>query len=110
MNEKIEGFFDVCRGRGLTGKQGVLIPVSNVKHLMLRHDVVEACRAGQFAIYPITTIDEGIALLTGAPAGARAADGSYPEGTINRRVDERLQAFAEARRKFGAEVGDSRAG
>lgn len=110
VNEKIEGFFDVCRGRGLTGKQGVLIPVSNVKHLMLRHDVVEACRAGQFAIYPITTIDEGISLLTGVPAGTRAADGSYPEGTINRRVDDRLQAFAEARRKFGAEVRDSRAG
>ena len=110
VNEKIEGFFDVCRGRGLTGRQGVLIPVSNVKHLMLRHDVVEASRAGTFAIYPITTIDEGIALLTGVPAGVRGADGVYPEGTINRRVDDRLQGFAEARRRFGASGNDSRAG
>ena len=66
VNEKIEGFFDVCRARGLTGTQGVLIPQANVQHLMLREDVIEACAAGRFAIYPIATVDEGIALLTGA--------------------------------------------
>ena len=71
VNEKIEGFFDICRARGLTGHQGVLIPKANVQHLMLRQDVLDACAAGSFAVYPIGTIDEGIALLTGRPAGGR---------------------------------------
>src|SRR6185295_18698384 len=80
VNEKIEGFFDICRARGLTGTQGVLIPQANVQHLMLRKDVIEACAAGRFAIYSIATVDEGIALLTGLPSGARDADGDYPLG------------------------------
>ena len=71
VNEKIEGFFDVCAARGLTGTQGVLIPHSNAQHLMLRADVVEACAAGRFAVYPIRTIDQGIQLLTGRAAGER---------------------------------------
>jgi lon-related putative ATP-dependent protease len=100
VNEKIEGFFDICRTRGLTGTQGVLIPQANVQHLMLRHDVVEACAEGRFAVYPISTIDEGIALLTGVPAGVRGDDGSYPAGSINRRVEDRLRAFASIRRSF----------
>ena len=79
VNEKIEGFFDICRARGLTGNQGVLIPKANVQHLMLRRDVVEACAAGKFAIYPVTTIDEGIALLTGLAAGERGSDGVLPD-------------------------------
>lgn len=103
VNEKIEGFFDICHKRALTGLQGVLIPQSNVQHLMLRKDVIEACAAGRFNIYPIATIDEGIALLTGRPAGQRGADGSYPPDTINRRVEDRLRAFANVRRNF---VGD----
>jgi predicted ATP-dependent protease len=98
-NEKIEGFFDICKARGLTGSQGVMIPASNVRHLMLRADVVEACAAGQFSIWPIETIDQGIALLTGKPAGERGADGLYPEGSINRAVEERLKHFAELRKK-----------
>jgi predicted ATP-dependent protease len=101
VNEKIEGFFDICNARGLTGKQGVLIPQANVQHLMLRQDVIEACAAGRFAVYPVSTIDEGIALLTGHAAGARDADGNYSFDSINRRVEERLRAFANIRRSFG---------
>jgi lon-related putative ATP-dependent protease len=101
VNEKIEGFFDICKARGLTGTQGVVIPQANVQHLMLRRDVVEACAERKFAIYPVKTIDEGIALLSGMPAGERGADGSFPEGSINRRVEDRLRAFAKIRRTFG---------
>ncbi|GAB4355910.1 MAG: ATP-binding protein [Kiloniellaceae bacterium] len=101
VNEKIEGFFDICKQRGLSGAQGVLIPAVNQKHLMLRQDVVEAVAAGQFHIYAVETIDEGIELLTGTPAGSRGADGRFPEGTVNRRVEDRLIAFAEARRRYG---------
>ena len=103
VNEKIEGFFDLCRARGLTGTQGVLIPKTNVQHLMLRPDVVEACAAGKFAIYPVTAIDEGIALLTGLAAGERGTDGGYPTGSVNRLVEDRLRSFASIRKSFGRE-------
>jgi lon-related putative ATP-dependent protease len=106
-NEKIEGFFDVCQERGLTGDQGVLIPAANIKHLMLREDIVAAAEKGTFAIYPIATIDEGIEVLTGMPAGTREGTTPFPEGSINRRVEDRLIALADARRKFG--VGDGSA-
>jgi len=106
VNEKIEGFFDVCRLRGLTGKQGVLIPESNRKHLMLRRDIVEAAREQKFHIYAVSTIDEGIALLTGLEAGARAADGRFPDGTINARVEAKLSQFAEMRKSFGRAVSE----
>jgi predicted ATP-dependent protease len=102
-NEKIEGFFDLCNARGLTGAQGVLIPQANVQHLMLRRDVVEACSAGKFAVYPIATIDQGIALLTGIPAGERGADGCYPVSSLNRRVEDRLRSFATIRKSFGSQ-------
>ena len=105
VNEKVEGFFDICAARGLTGKQGVLIPGANVQHLMLREDVVQACADGRFAVYPIATIDEGIALLTGLEAGERQADGVFPPGSINRRVEDRLRAFADIRKNFGKEGG-----
>lgn len=113
VNEKIEGFFDICKARGLSGTQGVLIPEYNVQHLMLRADVVEACAEGKFAIYPIKTIDEGIALLTGLPAGERGADGLYPAGSINRLVEDKLKLFAKVRRaarestELGLEVNKS---
>jgi len=100
VNEKIEGFFDLCAARGLTGDQGVLIPASNVKHLMLRKDVVEAAAEGKFAIYAVETIDQGMEILTGLPAGERDQDGRYPEGTINRMVEDRLAEFAERRRQY----------
>jgi predicted ATP-dependent protease len=100
VNQKIEGFFDICSAKGLTGRQGVLIPATNVKHLMLRHDVVEACEAGRFAIYPIETIDQGIALLTGTAAGERGADGTFPDGSVNARVEARLEEYAKKARAF----------
>ncbi|CUW37330.1 putative ATP-dependent protease [Magnetospirillum sp. XM-1] len=93
VNEKIEGFFDLCRARGLDGSHGVLIPAANVRHLMLREDVVEAARAGLFSVYPVETVDQGMTLLTGVPAGERDADGKFPTGSINRRVAARLGAF-----------------
>ncbi len=98
VNEKIEGFFDLCKARGLTGDQGVLIPESNVKNLMLRRDVVDAVEAGQFSIYPITHVDEGIEVLTGMPAGAPNKQGKYPKGTVNRAVADRLEQMAKKRR------------
>lgn len=101
VNEKIEGFFDLCRERGLTGTQGVAIPEANVQHLMLREDVVESCAQGRFAVYPIRTIDEGITLLTGHPAGERDDAGHYPDGTINNLVETKLQLYAETLRRFG---------
>jgi lon-related putative ATP-dependent protease len=100
VNEKIEGFFDICRARDLTGEQGVLIPSSNVQHLMLREDVVEAVKNGQFAIYPVATIDQGIEILTGAGAGGRGTDGRFAAGTINRLVEDKLRSFAERGRSF----------
>jgi len=103
VNEKIEGFFDICNRRGLTGTQGVLIPRANVQHLMLRQDVIDACAAGRFAIYAVSTFEQGIVLLTGIEAGERAADGRYPAGSINARVEDRLRTFASIRRSFAGE-------
>jgi len=95
VNEKIEGFFDLCIARGLTGKQGVLIPAANVKHLMLKSEVIEAAEAGQFHVYPIKTVDQGMEVLTGLKSGEADEEGNYPEGTINGMVQERLAIFAE---------------
>jgi len=106
VNEKIEGFFDICKARGLAGQQGVLIPSANVKHLMLRQDVVAAVREGRFHIHAIDSIDQGIEVLTGTPAGARQADGHYPEGSINARVAARLAGFAKARKSADGETGE----
>jgi lon-related putative ATP-dependent protease len=92
-NEKIEGFFDTCKAKGLTGRQGVLIPATNVKHLMLRHDIVQACAEGRFRIFPVSTIDQGIELLTGLPAGELDDKGEFPIGSLNRRVAHRLATF-----------------
>jgi predicted ATP-dependent protease len=103
VNEKIEGFFDVCNARGLTGRQGVVIPASNVRHLMLRKDVVEAVRAGRFHVYAITTVDEGLALLTGREAGERGADGQYPEGSVNAAVEKALAANVERLKEMHVE-------
>ncbi len=103
VNQKIEGFFDLCRIKGLTGHQGVMIPVQNVKNLMLRKDLVEAVADGRFHIYEVSSIDEGIEILTGIPAGERNVDNTYKEGTINCLVAQRLKEFAEGLRKFGRE-------
>jgi lon-related putative ATP-dependent protease len=112
VNEKIEGFFDTCRAQGLTGEQGVLIPASNVKHLMLRHDVVAAVAAEQFQVYAVETIDQGIELLTGVPAGERDNAGAFPAGSVNQRAEARLVELAEKRLAFGVpergSTGDER--
>ena len=101
VNEKIEGYFEVCRGQGLTGKQGVVIPASNVKHLMLKEDIVDAISKGQFHIFPVSTIDEGIEILTGIKAGKRLDNGSFQTNAINGRVQKRLVTLAEKLRDFG---------
>lgn len=100
VNEKIEGFFDVCKASGLTGEQGVLIPLSNVRHLMLRKDVVDAVEAAQFHVYSMQTIDDGLEILTGTPAGERGRSGYFPDGSVNRRVEAKLTELAERRRIF----------
>jgi len=101
VNQKIEGFFDVCKARGLTGDQGVIIPASNVQHLMLREDVVEAVRSGKFKVYSVSRIDEALELMTGVPAGERGPDGSFPPDSINGRVQAQLRRFAEQLKAFG---------
>jgi len=103
VNEKIEGFFDVCQAKGLSGTQGVIIPQQNVKNLMLRPDVVDAARAGKFHIYPVKTVEEGIEILTGVKAGERKKEGAFEEGTVNYLVDKELQRLAQASKDFLAE-------
>lgn len=100
VNEKIEGYYDVCMIRGLTGEQGVMIPVQNRPDLMLKDEVVAAVAAGRFHIYAVSTIDEGIEILTGVAAGARGDDGLYPSGSINRLVEDRLAELAETWRQY----------
>ncbi|MFB6232091.1 MAG: Lon protease family protein [Salinibacter sp.] len=107
VNEKIEGFFDVCKERGLTGDQGVLIPASNTDNLMLRPDVVAAAEADDFHVYPVETIDQGIELLTGMEAGTRDEQGAFPDDTINGRVEARLREFADRRRQFAMTDGQA---
>ncbi len=106
INEKIEGFYDVCKARGLDGSQGVVIPADNVKHLVLREDVIDAVTGGRFAVFAVTDVDEAVTLLTGVEAGIRDADGNFPEGTVNHGVEEQLIAYAEARKRFTRQ-GDS---
>jgi predicted ATP-dependent protease len=105
VNEKIEGFFDVCDARGLTGEQGVIIPMANVKHLMLRRKVVDAVADGKFHVYPVASIDQGMELLCGMAAGERDERGEFPDGTINHRITQRLVELAEQRQAF---VSDQR--
>jgi len=94
-NQKVEGFFDVCKAKGLTGEQAVMIPYQNIRNLMLREDLIKAVRDGLFHIYAVKTIDQGIEVLTGVPAGERQADGTYPEGTVNHRVNRQLLEYAQ---------------
>jgi predicted ATP-dependent protease len=110
VNEKIEGFFDVCERRRLTGSQGVIIPAANVEHLMLRDRVVQAVADGSFRIIPISTIDEGLELLTGETVGVAGEGGRFPAGSVNGRVETRLREFAENRRAFLARGAGPEAG
>ncbi len=100
VNEKIEGYYTVCRARGLSGEQGVIIPEGNRKSLMLKPEVVEAVRQGRFHIWAVTTVDQGVGILTGVPAGERQEDGSWTAGSVNARVDDRLRELAETAGKF----------
>jgi predicted ATP-dependent protease len=104
-NEKIEGYFEVCKKVGLTGEQGVLLPASNVANLMLKEEVVEAIKEGKFHLWPVSTIDEGIEVLTGVNAGTRLPEGGFEPDSVNARVDGRLLEMAKTLQKFGKEVG-----
>jgi lon-related putative ATP-dependent protease len=104
VNEKIEGFFEVCKLRGLNGKHGVLIPESNVENLMLKEEITEAAKKGLFHIYPVNTIEQGIELLTGVKAGKRMEDGTFEEGSIFAKVDKRLSEMAERVKEFYGEA------
>ncbi|PLY02823.1 MAG: ATP-dependent protease [Desulfuromonas sp.] len=102
VNEKVEGYYAVCKAQGLTGEQGVVIPQSNVKNLMLKSEVREAVEKGEFHIWAVEHVDQGIELLTGLPAGERQEDGEWTEGSINALVDKRLREMAESARKFAS--------
>ena len=104
VNEKVEGFFDLCRERGLEGDQGVIIPASNVKHLMLRREVVEAVEQGKFQVWAVAHVDDALELLLGRPAGTRGGDGRFPDGTVHAAAEARLLAFAQASRDFLAKA------
>ncbi len=110
INEKIEGFHAVCRERGLDGTHGVIIPEANVKHLMLDEDVVAAVRSRKFKVYAVSHIDEAIEILTGVHAGQRGKDGEFPEGSVNRKVEDQLIRYAEDRKRFAeGQDGDEQA-
>ena len=106
VNEKIEGFFDICAARGLNGEQGVLIPAANIKHLMLRRDVVVAAEAGKFGIYAVENVDQAIAIMTGLSAGEADAKGNYPKGSVNRSVAARLAELTKIRQSFAKQSGN----
>jgi predicted ATP-dependent protease len=108
VNEKIEGFFDLCHARGLTGTQGVLIPAANAQHLMLRGDVVDACNAGRFSVSTVASVDDALQALTGVAAGGRQADGNFPADSINGRVEARLLAYAQTRRAFAVRPAEGK--
>ncbi|HEY5645592.1 MAG TPA: ATP-binding protein [Pseudomonadales bacterium] len=109
VNEKIEGFFDLCSGQdgGLTGDQGVVIPTANVRHLCLKREVVEAAAAGRFHVYAIDTADQGLSVLTGLEAGELDEAGNYPAGTVNQLIETRLASMADAAMKRNRELGES---
>ena len=109
ITRKIEGFFDVCKAKGLTGEQGVIIPAPNVKNLMLREDIVNAVGSGRFHIYPVRTVDEGISILTNCEAGELQENGTYPEGSINYLVGQKLEQLGEKPRKRTEEDADEEA-
>ncbi|MGH2560280.1 MAG: Lon protease family protein [Thermomicrobiales bacterium] len=107
VTHKIEGFYEICLARGLTGDQGVIVPAANVKNLMLKDDLVAAVRAGIFHVWAVHHVDEGIELLTGTPAGDREAEGTYPEGSVHRLVQDRLRGYANQARAFAGRLDGS---
>ena len=107
VNQKVEGFFDVCKSKGLTGNQGVLIPLANVKNLMVKKDVIDSVKAKQFHIYPVATVEEGIAILTGVTVGKPDAEGNYPENTIYGEVQQKLKKYLEKSMNLKKEFGSN---
>lgn len=99
VNEKIEGFYNVCKARGLSGEHGVMIPIQNVKNLNLSDEIINAVKKGDFHIYAVSTIYEGIEILTGVPAGKRNKDGQFPAGSINYLAYEKLKRYNELSKK-----------
>ena len=99
--EKVEGFFDLCKAKGLNGRQGVLMPKDNLKNLVLKDEAIEAVRDGRFHVYGVSTVDEGIEVLTGVPAGELREDGTYPTGTVHERVERRLAEMAKKAKESG---------
>jgi len=107
ITRKVEAFFDICKHKGLNGRQGVIVPEKNIRNLMLKQEVVDGVKEGRFHVWPITTIEEGIEILTGMKAGEKLPDGAYPEGTLFRKVDEKLMELAEIVKKFGKEPDEN---
>lgn len=103
VNYKIEGFFNICKEKGLTGKQGVVIPIQNVRHLMLSDEVINAVKEGKFHIYSISNINEGLEIFSGMKAGEQNQDGTFPDGTFNKIVNDKLMNYIEISRKFSKE-------
>jgi predicted ATP-dependent protease len=106
VNEKIEGFYLVCKNKGLTGEQGVIIPRSNVENLMLKEEIIQAVRRGRFNIWAVDTIQDGLELLTGQKAGNRQKSGKFPKDTIFYRVEEKLEAYAKRASDFKKRIGE----
>ena len=109
VNEKVEGFFDICAKQGLSGTQGVIIPASNIKHLMLRWDVVHAVQAGQFNVYAVTTVDEALELLSDLEAGVANKQGHYPPNSFNGQVDKQLLQFTAIQKSFNEKTENNEA-
>lgn len=105
VSQKIEGFFDVCKAKGLTSRQGVIVPRDNLRHLTLDDEVIEAVQQDRFHVFGVSTIDEGLEVLTRVPAGEQLEGGDYPEGTIHYKVEQRLRKFAQSARKFAQAGG-----
>jgi predicted ATP-dependent protease len=103
ITRKVEAFYDICKHKGLSGGQGVIIPAKNVRNLMLKEEVVHSVEEGLFHVWPVSTIEEGIEILTGMEAGSLRPDGTYPKGTLFGKVDDRLKELADIVRKFGKE-------
>jgi predicted ATP-dependent protease len=108
VSQKIEGFFDLCNERGLTGEQGVIIPEANIKDLMLRSDVVEAVKNEKFRVYAVDHVEQAMELLTGMPAGMPNAEGIYPEGSINWSIQLRLAEWTSLRQQYATGAGQLR--
>ena len=106
VNQKIEGFFEVCKSKGLSGNQGVMIPAANVRNLMLKKEVIDAVKDGRFHVYAVSSVEDGIEILTGVPAGKPDMDGRYPDGSVYNKVQQKLKQYLERSLRFKKEFQD----